>query len=141
MVGLMKDLSNGLWDIGLCLLQVSCAFVVDATTHFFTEISEIYILGVVSGRHSKESKIFCNYPLTRKILVSSFCQCDIGRVTKCACVLVHNIPSSRLFQEELNGKVRRKLESIIKVNERLLQVFAPPGQGTPVVCGVREMVV
>ena len=62
-VGLMKDLSNGLWDIGLCLLQVSCAFVVDATTHFFTEISEIYILGVASGRHSKESKILRSYPL------------------------------------------------------------------------------
>ena len=43
MVGLMKDVLNGIWDRGLCLLQGSCAFVVDATTRFFTESSEIYI--------------------------------------------------------------------------------------------------
>ena len=73
--------------------------------------------------------------------MSYFRHCDIRGVTKCACVLVHNIPSSGSVQEELSGKVRRKLESIIKVNERYLEVFAPPGQGTSVVFGVREMAV
>ena len=51
MVGLMKYASNGLWGEGLCLLQVSCTFVVDATTRLITEISDLYILVVTSGRH------------------------------------------------------------------------------------------
>ena len=33
MVGLMKDVSSGLWDQSLCLLKGSCAFLVDATTN------------------------------------------------------------------------------------------------------------
>ena len=95
MVGLMKDVSSGLWDGELCLLQGSCEFVVDATACLVTKISKIHILGVVSGRHYKGSKMLRDYPLTRKISVSSFRHCDIRGVTKCACVLVHNIPSSR----------------------------------------------
>ena len=56
MVGLIKAVSSGLWGGALCLLQGSCTFVVDATTRLVTESSEIHILGVASGRHSKESK-------------------------------------------------------------------------------------
>ena len=78
--GLMKDVSNGLWDGGLCLIQRSCAFMVDARTRLVTEISEMYILGIAPVRHSEGSKILCNYPLTRKISVPSFCHCDIGGV-------------------------------------------------------------
>ena len=73
MFGVMKDVSNGLWDAGLCLLQGNCAFLVEATTRLVTASLEIYILAVASGRHSKGSKMICNYPLTREILVLSFC--------------------------------------------------------------------
>ena len=141
MADLMKDVSNDLWDGGLCLIQGFYKFVVDVTTHLVTESSEIYILGVASGRHSKGLKMLCNYPLMRKISVLYFRHCHIGGVTKCACVLIHNIPLSVSVQEELNGKVRPKLESIIKVNDRCLEVCAPPGQGAAGVCGVREIAV
>ena len=60
---------------------------------------------------------------------------------KCACVLIHNIQSSGLAQEEINGKVRCKLYSIIKVNNRCLYGCAPPGQGAAAVCGIKEIVV
>ena len=46
MVDLIKDVSNGLWDVGLCVLQYSCEFLVDTTNSLFTESSDIYILGV-----------------------------------------------------------------------------------------------
>ena len=92
MVSLMKDVSSDLWDGVLCLLQGSCAFVLDTTTCLVTENSDIHILGVSSGRHSKGSNMICDYPLTSKISVSYFHHFDIGGVTKCACVLVHNIP-------------------------------------------------
>ena len=42
MVGLMKDVSNGLWDGGLYVLQGSCEFLVDNTTHFSRKV-QIYI--------------------------------------------------------------------------------------------------
>ena len=90
MVGLIKDVSSGLWVRALCLLQGSCTFVVDATTRLVTESSEIHILGVASGRHSKGSKMLRDYPLTRNISVSYFRHCDIGGVTKCACILAYN---------------------------------------------------
>ena len=77
-----------------------------------------------------------NYPLTREISVSSFRHCDIGGVTKCACVLVHNIQSSLFYLEELNVKVRRKFDSIMRVNERFLEVCDPPGPGAALVCGM-----
>ena len=82
-----------------------------------------------------------NYPLAREISVSSFCHCDIGGVTKCACVLVHNLPSSGSVQDELIGKVRRNLDSILMVNQRCLEGCDPPRQGSAAVCGVREIVV
>ena len=41
MVGLIQDVSSGLWDRVFFQLQVSCAFVVDTTTHLVKEISEI----------------------------------------------------------------------------------------------------
>ena len=63
----MKDLLNGLWDEGLCLLQGTCEFVVEDTTSLVMENLEISILGLASGRHSKGSKMICNYPLTREI--------------------------------------------------------------------------
>ena len=111
--------------------------MVYTTTILFTEISDIYILGVASGRHSKGLNMLRNYPLTRKLSVSKFLRCDIGGVKKFPCVLVHNITSSLLVQEKLNGRVRRNLESILKVNERCIEGCALPGQGTSVVCGVR----
>ena len=37
MFGLMKDVTNGLWDGGLCLLQGYCVFVVNATTRLVIE--------------------------------------------------------------------------------------------------------
>ena len=138
MLVLIKDVSSGLWDGALCLLQGSFAFVVDDTTRLVMEISDIHILGVISGRHSKGSKMLREYPLTRKIAVSYFRHFDKGVVTKCAYVLVHNIPSSVSVQEELNLKVRHNLGSNIKVNERFLEGYAPPVQETAVVCGVRE---
>ena len=138
MVGLIKAVSSGLWGGALCLLQGSFAFVVDATTRLVMEISDIHILGVILGRHSKGSKMLRGYPLTRKIAVSYFRHFDKGVVTKCAYVLVHNIPSSVSVQEELNLKVRHNLGSNIKVNERFLEGYAPPVQETAVVCGVRE---
>ena len=82
MVVLIKDVSSGLWDGALCLLRGYCEFVVYATTSLVTEISEIHIMGVVSGRYSKGSKMLRDYPLMRKISVSSFRRCDIGGVTK-----------------------------------------------------------
>ena len=48
--GVMKDESDGLWDSGLCLLQGTCEFVVESTTHLVTASLEISILGVASGR-------------------------------------------------------------------------------------------
>ena len=36
--GVMKDVLDGLWDAGLCLLQGTSKFVVEATTCMFTEI-------------------------------------------------------------------------------------------------------
>ena len=54
---------------------------------------------------------------------------------------MHNIPSSGLLQDELNGKVIRKLESILKVNERCLEGCDPPSQGVATVCDVREILV
>ena len=39
MLGMMKGVSNSLWDGGLCLLQGSFAFVLDATTRLITESS------------------------------------------------------------------------------------------------------
>ena len=53
---------------------------------------------------------------------------------------MNNIPSSGLFHEDLIGKVRRKLESILKVNERCLEGCAPPIKGAAMVCGVSEIV-
>ena len=73
--------------------------------------------------------------------MSSFRHCDIGGVTKCACVLVNNIPSWGSALEELNGKVKQKQGSFINLNERYLEGCAPPGKETAVICGVREVVV
>ena len=72
----MKDVSNSLWNARLCLLQGTCAFVVDATTRLFTASLDVSILIVVSDRHSKGSKMLLNFPLTREILVSYFRHCD-----------------------------------------------------------------
>ena len=109
MFGVTKDVSNGLWDAGLCLLQGTYEFVLEATTCMVTESLDISILIVASGRHSKVFKIIRNFPLTREISVSSFVHCYTRELAKCACVLVHNIPSSGLIQEEIIGKVRHKL--------------------------------
>ena len=54
---------------------------------------------------------------------------------------MHNIPSSGSVQEELNGKVRISLDSIIKVNEIFLEGCDPPGQGASEICGMREIAV
>ena len=113
--------------------------MVEATTCLVMASLEILILGVASGRHSKGSNMLRNHPLMREIPVSSFCHCDILGVKKCACVLVYNIPSSGSVQEKLNFKVRRNLESIIKVKERCLDICAPPGQGAAPVCGSRKI--
>ena len=94
MFGVIKDASNSLWDVELCLIQGTCEFVAEANTCLVTASSEISILGVAPGRYSKGSKMLRNFPLK-----TSFCHCDIGGVTKCACVIVHNIPSSGLVQE------------------------------------------
>ena len=139
MVGLIKDVSSGLWDGALCPIQGYCEFVVDATTSLVTEILEIHILGVAPGRNSKGLKMLHDYPLTRKITVSYFCHCNIGGLKKCACVLVNNIPSSGSVQEEINWKVKQKIGSIIKLNKRCLEGCAPPGQETAVICGLREI--
>ena len=89
------------WFVGWRVLcdQSFLWFFFDTTTCLFTESSDIYILGVASGIHSKGSNMLRNYPLTRKISVLSFCHCKIGGLTKFACVLVHNIPSSGSVQE------------------------------------------
>ena len=80
MFGVEKDVLGSLWDAGLCLLQGTCAFVVEATTGMVTSSLVISIMGLVSGRNSKESKILFNYPPTREISVLSFCHCDIRGV-------------------------------------------------------------
>ena len=36
MFGVIKDVSDVLWDSGLCLLQVICAFVVESITRLVT---------------------------------------------------------------------------------------------------------
>ena len=54
---------------------------------------------------------------------------------------MHNILSSGSSQEELNGKLRRKLDPFLKVNKRCLEGFYPPGQGAAAICGVREIAV
>ena len=67
MFGLIKDVSNCLWDAGLCLIQGSCAFVVESTTRLVTASLEIYMSGVVSSRYSKQSpkgKYFLRSPQT-----------------------------------------------------------------------------
>ena len=61
----IKDVSDGLWDAGLFLLQGTCAFWVEATTSMVTASLDISILGVVSGRQYKGSKMLRNYPSTR----------------------------------------------------------------------------
>ena len=99
MFGVMKDILDGLWDEGLCLLQGTCAFVVDAITRLFTAILDRSIMGVALDRHSKRYKTLRNYPSSSTISVSSFRHCALGGVTKCPCVLVNNIPSSGLVQE------------------------------------------
>ena len=66
MSGVMKDVSNGLLDKGLCLLQGTFSFVVEVTIILVTEILDISILGVASGRHFKGYKILRNFQLTRK---------------------------------------------------------------------------
>ena len=129
MFDVMKDVSERLWDAGLYLIQVTCEILVESTTRLFTASLEISILGVASRRNSKGYNILCNYLLLREISISSFCHCDIGGAKKCASVLVHNIPPSGSVQEEINGKVRRKLDSILKVNERCLEECDTPGQG------------
>ena len=45
-LGVMKGVLDGLWDAGLCLLQGTCVFVVEATTRLFTSILDISILVV-----------------------------------------------------------------------------------------------
>ena len=65
MFGVIKDVSDGLWDIGLFLLQGTCAFLVEATTSMVTASLDISILVVVSGRQYKGSKMLRNYPSTR----------------------------------------------------------------------------
>ena len=82
--GVIKEVSNGLWDALLCKLQGTCVCVVESTTRLFMEILEISILGVASVRHSKGFKMLHNFPLTKEISVSSFFHCYIGGVTKCA---------------------------------------------------------
>ena len=84
--------------------------MVESTTCLVTVSLYISILGVAAVRHSKGSKVLRNYPLSREISVLSFCYCDIGGAKKCAYVLVHNIPSSGSIQEEINGKLRCKLD-------------------------------
>ena len=72
MFGVMKDVPDGLWYAGLCLIQGKFAFVVEVATRMITASLEIPILGVESGRHSKWYKMFHNYPLTREISFSYF---------------------------------------------------------------------
>ena len=50
MFGLTKDVLDGLWDAGLCLLQGNCSFVVEATTSLVAEILDISILVLASGK-------------------------------------------------------------------------------------------
>ena len=71
--GVMKDVSDGIYYAGLCLLQGTCMFVVEVTPFLFPEILDIFILEVLLGRHSKGYKMLFNYPLTRETSVLSFC--------------------------------------------------------------------
>ena len=50
MFGLTKDVLDGLWYAGLCLLQVNFSFVVEAITRMVAEILDISILLVASGK-------------------------------------------------------------------------------------------
>ena len=65
MFGVMKDVSNGLWDAVFCILQGNCAFVLEFTNLMVTESFGISIFEVESDRNSKGSKILRNFPLTR----------------------------------------------------------------------------
>ena len=67
MFGVEKDVLGSLWDAGLCLLRVTSSFLVEVTTRLVTASLEIYILGLVSDRHSKGSNMLLNYPSTREI--------------------------------------------------------------------------
>ena len=60
MLGGIKDVTENLYDAGLCLLEGTCAFVVEATTSLVTESLDISILGVESVRYSKGSKMLRN---------------------------------------------------------------------------------
>ena len=54
---------------------------------------------------------------------------------------MHSIPSSVSVKEGINEKVRRKLDSVFKVNTGCLEVCAPPRQGAAAICGAREIAV
>ena len=54
---------------------------------------------------------------------------------------MNNIPSWGSVQDEIIFKVRHKLDSILKVNERCIEGCAPPRQGDVAVYGVREILV
>ena len=60
MFGVIKDVTDNLYDAGLCLIQGTCACVVEATTCLVTESLDISILGVESVRYSKGSKMLHN---------------------------------------------------------------------------------
>ena len=52
---------------------------------------------------------------------------------------MNNITSPGLVQEEINGKMIRKLYSILKLNQRSLEGCAPPGKGAAAVFGLKEI--
>ena len=50
--------------------------------------------------------------------MSYFRHCDVGGVKRDPCILIHNIKETGSVMEELSGKVIRKLDAVVRVEEQ-----------------------
>ena len=50
--------------------------------------------------------------------MSYFRNCDVGGVTSLPCIIIHNIKEIGSVREEISGKVTRKLDAVVRVEER-----------------------
>ena len=108
----------------LILVQGSLGFVLGTIDQLQSLAPGIKFIALATGRRSRVVSKLRKYnpPLSS----GSFSHSDIGGVTKSNLNLIFNFPSVSTVRAELNRKINRRLDSVIKVDLRCFASSRPP---------------
>ena len=106
------------WKYALCLIKVGSNFVSGIVIRLISVRPGLSIFGVATRRHPKMSRELLLHSVTQGFSVSSFLHYDVGGVTRSPCILIHNIKKACSVREGLSGKVIRKMDMVVRLEEQ-----------------------